>query len=275
MKHSKRPIAFLVFFSAWTVCVPVAPVEAAPSSEPKVENLLSPEYGKLVLDDTWHVLSSPTRWNEKDWLLAGVGTGAVVATGAWVDKPLQRDLQKHRSKSNDDFAKAVQPLGAGYSFAVLGAFELEGMVFHDDRSRAVAQDGLASSIVAAGIITPSLKEIVGRSRPKQDRGPHDFHSFSSNSSFPSGHATQAFAVASVIAEHHDSPLVKIGAYGTAAVVGYARMEQNAHWASDVLAAALIGTVVGRTLVHFNHDKRFELSPVVDGDTVGVKATHTF
>ena len=112
-------------------------------------------------------------------------------------------------------------------------------------------------------------------RPSSNKGAHDFNPFSSNASFPSGHVTQAFAVASVIAEHYDSPFIKIGSYGVASMVGYARMERNAHWASDVLAGAIIGTVVGRTIVQFNKQQRYELSPIIDGDTVGVKATHTF
>jgi membrane-associated phospholipid phosphatase len=99
--------------------------------------------------------------------------------------------------------------------------------------------------------------------------------FGGDQSFPSGHATQAFAVASVIAESYDPMWVKLGSYGVASMVGYARMERNAHWASDVLAGALIGTFVGKTVVQFNKNRRFEITPIVDGDTVGAKVTHTF
>ena len=207
--------------------------------------------------------------------MAGLGTGAVVATAAWADKPLQKEIQRHRNGTPDDLAKAFKPFGAEYSFAVLGAFELEGLAFSDDKSRAVAQDGLASSIIAAGAITPSLQLATGRSRPSQSDGAHHFDPFSGHHSFPSGHTTQAFAVASVIADHYDPLWVKVGSYGVASMVGYARMERNAHWASDVLAGALIGIVVGKTVVHFNKDRRYELSVVADGDMVGAKATHTF
>ena len=106
-------------------------------------------------------------------------------------------------------------------------------------------------------------------------GTHHFRSFSGDDSFPSGHTTQAFAVASVIAEHYDPLWIKIASYGVAVMVGYARMEENAHFASDVLAGAIIGTVVGRSVVHFNHDKRYEVSPYVDGSTVGAQVTRTF
>ena len=285
MKKLKQPVSLLIILSVWMVCSPLgaladsqAPAANPPntaSSAPKVENLISAEYGKLLLDDTWHVISAPARWNEKDWILAGLGTGSVVATGIFADKSLKKEIQDHRSNTTDDLRKAFEPFGAEYSFYILGGLEIEGLVFHDDNSRAVAQDGLASSAIAAGIITPSLKVIVGRSRPNKEQGYHHFRPFSSDASFPSGHTTQAFAVASVIADHYDSPLVKIGSYGVASMVGYARMEHNAHWASDVLAGALIGTLVGRTVVHFNKDRRYELSVIADRDKAGLQVTHTF
>jgi len=245
------------------------------SREPKVEKLISLDYGKLVIDDAWHVATLPAQFDKNEWLLTGLGVSAIVSTMAFSDKSLQKETQEHRNKTKDNLAKAFQPFGAGYSFGILGAFELEGIVFNDERSKAVAQDGLAASIVALGIVTPSLKLIAGRSRPNKDKGAHDFHPFSSNDSFPSAHVTQAFAVASVIAEHYDSWYVKAGSYGVASMVGYARMERNVHWASDVLAGALIGTIVGTTITRFNKDRRYKLSPVANENTVGLKVAHSF
>jgi len=244
-------------------------------NEPKTEKLLSFDYGKLVIDDAWHVATIPARMNRNEWLFAGIGVSAIAATAAFADKPIQKEIQKHRNSARDNFAKDIEPLGMGYSFGILGAFELEGIAFNDDRSKAIAQDGLASSIIATGLITPSLKLLAGRSRPNKDKGAHDFRPFSGNASFPSGHATQAFAVASVIADHYDPWYVKVGSYGIASLVGYARVERNAHWASDVLAGALIGTVVGKTITKFNKDKRYELSVVSEGKAVGLKAAHAF
>ncbi len=251
------------------------PKEVQAERKPKTENLLSLEYGKLVIDDTCHIFSSPLRWDENDWLVALLGTCSVVGVAAFADKPVKNALQKNRTDANDSFARAIQPFGSKYSFGVLGAFEAGGILFHDDNARAVAQDGLASSIIAAGIITPSLKYAFGRRRPHKSHDTYRFSPFSGDDSFPSGHATQAFAVASVVAEHYDSPIIKIGAYGLAATVAYARMEQNKHWASDVLAGALIGTFVGREIVHFNHDKRYEMSLITDEDMVGIQISHKF
>jgi membrane-associated phospholipid phosphatase len=264
---------------AWSAQYPPGRAQLVPSSEtqspPPVENLISLDYGRLVLDDTLHVLSAPVRWTKKDWLCAGLAGVGLLATAALLDRPLKDLLQKNRSTANDNFAKAIQPFGRGYAFGVLGAFEAGGLLFHNDNARATAHDGLISSIIAAGIITPLLKDIIGRRRPRDTSSQYHFDPFSGDLSLPSGHITEAFAVASVIAEHYDSLWIKAVSYGTAGLVGYARMELNAHWASDVLASALIGTVVGRTIVHFNRDRRYQLSIVSDNQMTGMLVTYRF
>lgn len=279
-------VAGLIVFSLVNSCAPAwsaqsltvqAPVPPSTVSQapPPVENLISKNYGRLVLDDTWYILSSPARWTKREWFDTGLAGAGILATAAFLDRPLKDMLQKNRSRAKNDFAKAIQPFGAGGAFGVLGAFEAGGLLFHNDNARATAQDGILSSIIAAGIITPSLKYIIGRRRPADTCSQHHFAPFSCDVSFPSGHTTEAFAVASVIAEHYDSIWIKAASYGTAGLVGYARMEQNDHWASDVLAGALIGTVVGRTVVHFNHYRRYQLSVVSDSHMTGVLLTHMF
>ncbi len=245
------------------------------SHEPKVEKLNSLDYGKLVLDDAWHVVTLPARFDKNEWLITGLGVTAIVGTMAFSDKSLQKETQEHRNKTKDNLAKAFEPFGAESSLGILGAFELEGYAFSDETAKAVAHDGISSSLIASGLITPSLKYIIGRARPNKGEGAHHFRFFSSDASFPSGHVTQAFAVASVIADHYDSWWVKAVSYGTASMVGYARMEQNAHFASDVLAGALIGTFVGRSIVSFNKQKRYEIEPFIGIDTVGVQVKKSF
>ena len=126
----------------------------------------------------------------------------------------------------------------------------------NEEAKAVTIDGAAATLVASGIISPALKYMVGRARPYADRGTHYFTPFSNgNASFPSGETTQAFAVASVIAEHYDPLWVKVSSYGIASLVGMARIYQDAHWTSDALAGALIGTAVGTAIVHYNEKRR--------------------
>ena len=62
-------------------------------------------------------------------------------------------------------------------------------------------------------------------------------------------------VASVIATHYDDTRwVPMVSYGIAGLVGVERIASDNHWLSDVLAGALIGTLVGREVVVFNRER---------------------
>lgn len=62
-------------------------------------------------------------------------------------------------------------------------------------------------------------------------------------SFPSGHTSNAFAFASVVAINHSWP-VGLFSIALASYVGYTRIVDNAHWLHDVVAGMVIGTSYG-------------------------------
>jgi membrane-associated phospholipid phosphatase len=72
----------------------------------------------------------------------------------------------------------------------------------------------------------------------------------------------------VIATQYPHLWVEIACYGTASLVGFARMREDGHFASDVLAGALIGTTVGRAVVHLNRRlrARIAVSPLLSPST---------
>jgi hypothetical protein len=217
-----------------------------------------PSYGRLLLGDLQDTVGAPLHWQTREWELFSLsvaGIGVVSLADGRV-----RDSERHNhSAFADNISRDFEPLGAGGAFGVLGAFYLESLVRHDDRARAVAEDGLAASLIAGGLITPAVKYVAGRNRPRDAARTYDFKPFSGQSSFPSGHTTEAFAVASVVAYEYDSPWVKTLAYGSATLVGYARIHHQAHFLSDVTAGALIGTVVGHTVAARNHERRYHLA----------------
>jgi membrane-associated phospholipid phosphatase len=206
---------------------------------------------KLLVVDARSVFTAPANWTGRDWGLFSLEVAAIVGIGT-ADRTLQRDVLGTPAKSSEnDFAETVRPLGTYASFGVLGGFYLGGLIAHDARAQETAVDGLIASGLAAGVITPVLKEIVGRTRPSAHQGTYDFHPFRGSASFPSGESTQAFAVASVISAEYPNVWVEGVSYALAGLVGYARMRENAHFASDVLAGALIGNGVGRAVVRIN------------------------
>jgi membrane-associated phospholipid phosphatase len=249
MRHLKFSSAVLLVLLSTLPAVPAGAEDAPSATSP-------PSYLRLLGEDVVHEITAPARWDRREWegfSLAVLGVGAA----ATLDRSLRDSQQRNRSSSfQNNVAKTFEPLGAGGAFVVLGGFYGLGAVRGDAKERRVAEDGLAASIVAGGLVTPVLKVIVGRSRPNQNRGTFDFHPLSTKyQSFPSGHTTEAFAVASVIATHYPSAWVEVVSYGSAALVGFARVHHDAHFLSDVVGGALIGTAVGRSVTHFNHDRR--------------------
>jgi len=237
------------------------------------EEPLSPfsgHYIRLLISDGKHVLTAPARWDREGWRdasLYAAGIGVVIL----LDRPVYEEFQRNRTESIDDFAVTVQELGSYPSFGIMGAFYVAGRLLDDDRAMSVAMDAFASSLVSSGIITTALKVATGRSRPKDKEGVYHFEPFSGDHSFPSGHTTQAFSLASVIAEHYDVWWVDIASYGIATLVGLARIEQEAHFPSDVVASGIIGTLVGKAIVRYNKGHRAGaiLTTPEDLQTVGL------
>lgn len=242
----------------------------------RVESPLSLEYGKRLWQDAWHIVGAPLRWDGQNWLWAG---GAILGVGAvsLADTSIRNLAQRHRSGTSNAIAEFFNPFGLKAKYAVMGGFYLTGLIVRDERAKAVALDALAARLIASGIVTSTFMGVVGRSRPWEDGRPYVFRPFGGSTSFPSGHVTAAFAFASTIAAHYDQLWVKVLTYGVATGVGLARINDNAHFASDVAAGALIGTLVGNAVVRFNRAQRGRLRfvPLLDDRKSGLAIAAEF
>jgi undecaprenyl-diphosphatase len=109
------------------------------------------------------------------------------------------------------------------------------------------------AVAGAGIVTDILKYLVARARPIEYTTHHisgifhwheAFHGADKAHfvSFPSGHSTTAFAVATAISLLLPEKLraLRILAYVFALLLAYSRLMVEAHYASDVVAGMLIG-----------------------------------
>jgi undecaprenyl-diphosphatase len=96
----------------------------------------------------------------------------------------------------------------------------------------------------SALVNGLIKSLLPRSRPVFE-GDHPFHLRTpKTASFPSGHASSGFLAATLLADGKRLP-TKVGWYGLAAVVAASRIHTRAHHASDVLAGAALGLVLGR------------------------------
>jgi membrane-associated phospholipid phosphatase len=156
-------------------------------------------------------------------------------------------------------------VGAG-----VAALFVSGRFVETSRYRVVTYDWLQAFLINAGYTT-LLKEVVHRTRPNGE----------DDQSFPSGHASNAFALAAV-AERHYGWKAGVPAYAVAGAVGVSRLQRNKHYLSDVIAGATLGYIVGRTVVRVNGQPlavpgkaNLSWSPVLSRRTRGVLARGEF
>ena len=246
-----------------------SPSETSPLAAP-VEDLFKKNYWFLVILDTKEVFTAPARWDTRDWLVLG-GIAAGIGTVAAFDEDIERGIRGARNNTVTNIFDNVEPLGNEYAIGIVGTFYIYGEFFKDPRAKTTALDSIAATAIASGIVTNSFKYVIGRGRPTDGHGAYNFRPFSGQDSFSSGHTTEAFALASVITEHYNAPWVEVASYGLASAVGYARLNNNRHWPSDVLTGATIGTFVGKTVVHFNaRHRQVKLQPIVGSDIRGAE-----
>jgi membrane-associated phospholipid phosphatase len=211
--------------------------------------------------DTIGILAAPLSWDRRDREKAAAF--AIVLGGLLVaDKSISHQAIESRSSTSDSVSNATQPFGAEGGFAVAAALIAGGLVFHSPGTRDTGRDALEAAVIA-GLIDTAVKKISGRERPINSNGETVFEPGSSNASFASGHTTVAFAVASVIAARSPGWIVPGLAYTAATLVGLDRINAQAHFASDVFAGAVLGTVTGRWLVHRHEAEEGAQSATID------------
>ena len=143
------------------------------------------------------------------------------------------------------------------------------MILGGDESRMYHVKGLAESLMTGCLVTGAIKTIVGRHRPDWSE---DNNSDSERRSFPSGHSTQAFAVATYAILYlrghvfdtrrgnSKMPWWELATYsgiglGAAAIAGE-RVFHNRHNLSDVAIGGLLGTV-SSSLFYYYQEGRYQ------------------
>lgn len=209
--------------------------------------------------DFKYIFTSPLRLGKSDVLpLSAIllGTCGLMV----LDKDIRDSVQDSGSNSWDEIFSLSKQFGDGrVTLPIAGIFYLAGKIFHDEKSQDTGISAL-ESFIFSGLICSTLKVLAGRSRPYREEGSGKFYGptfDNSKLSLPSGHATVAFSLASVIAAEYDSLLVDIGAYSIASLTALSRVYDDKHWTSDVALGVIIGTLVGRAVVYQNKKENIE------------------
>jgi len=134
-----------------------------------------------------------------------------------------------------------------------------GRAFDKPRLAAVGGDLIEAQLLSVAV-TQGMKFAARRTRPDGEAR-----------SFPSGHASAAFATAAVLHEHFGRRAA-IPAYIVATYTSASRLQANSHYASDVIVGAAIGLIVGRTATIDVPAARLRLSPSVTPSRLAVLGT---
>jgi undecaprenyl-diphosphatase len=194
-------------------------------------------------DDLRAFVRLPRTATPRAWEKLGASVLAVGALAAF-DESLRKEVDDTVTPGSMRLARDLRPLGQEDGLALLGGAWGLGRATGNPRLELIGEDGLEATVLAAGLLAPALKQLSGRARPRQTASSRSFHLTGGDESFPSGEATEAFAIAAVVSTHAEHRWVKATARGLATAVGLGRMELDALWASVVAAGALLGAGVG-------------------------------
>ena len=176
-------------------------------------------------------------------IVLGIWLGALTL-GLSLDGPVARWAYR-AAIERDHPGNHVLKMAGDWRFTLAVALAL--ITWHHQSWRAAGV--LALSAATGGVLYSICKWLAGRQRPVVNIDPFVFSPFRNglaglfdepNLSFPSGHTCLAFATAACLAIF--IPRWRWAFSALAAVVGIERVAENAHYLTDVIAGAGVGTL---------------------------------
>lgn len=196
----------------------------------------------------------------REWAQVGVFS-AALGTTLLLDRSINESVQKLRDQSGlvRNSSPVITHLGGFTGLAVVGGFGVYGWIAKDQKMKTTVLLASQSFLITV-VATAGIKIGTGRTRPdfyNHWKGPDYYFKTQPASngycpeynSFPSGHTSTAFSIATIFAKQYSNKKwVPVLSYGLASMVGVTRVVENRHWASDVLAGAALGYLCGNLVM---------------------------
>ena len=201
-----------------------------------------------LVSDIGAYFTAPLRWERSDWAWFG-GTLLGIGLAHRYDSQVRTHFVGPGPAPNLNTQDTKDAIPAAALFAGTWAFALLTQD-HDGYREGWA---MAEAAALSGVTAYALKFAAGRQTPEQATDPNEW--FKSGTSFPSLHATEAFAIGTVLAESGNDEyrlLRRLLGYGVGAFTSYERLKHSAHWLSDTVAGAALGI----SSAHFAMDRRY-------------------
>jgi PAP2 superfamily len=217
---------------------------------------------KTFLKDEVHIWTSPFRGSSyssrafpKYVIPFTLITGALIAT----DHRTSELLPNTRDQAI--WSRRVSQVGAPYTLAGMAVtMYLIGKGTGNSKARETGLLG-AEAIAHSQIVTLVLKTATQRERPLdfQANGSGGTAFGKGGNSFPSGHASSSFALATVFAYEYgrEHRWVPYASYGLASIVAASRLSAQQHWVSDLFVGSTVGFLIGRYVYKAHHDPRID------------------
>jgi membrane-associated phospholipid phosphatase len=212
---------------------------AEPADQPKY--LL-----KHLVQDQLAIWSGPFKMKAADlkWVvpIAGITTGLIVT-----DRTASHEASRLTSFNTARFSDIGLAVAGGTSAGLYMLGRRRGDV-------QLRESGVLAgeAMVDALAVDEVLKYAFQRQRPSEVNGAGRFFQTGSLNSFPSAHATLAFAAASVLAHEYKGWLTQGLAYGGASAISLARVTGKQHFPSDVFIGGTLGYLIGRDVYRTRH-----------------------
>jgi len=172
-------------------------------------------------------------------ILLAVILPVTVFSQNW-DIEILRDINLNRNKQYDGFFKTVTnsatPLAVGTPVIMYGV----GLLTNDSTVKSTSFY-IGASVLTVTVLSTVLKYTINRPRPFVTYPEIEKLAGAGSPSFPSGHTSDAFALATSVSISYPKWYVIAPSYIWAGAVGYSRMHLGVHYPSDVLAGAVLGT----------------------------------
>jgi membrane-associated phospholipid phosphatase len=160
-----------------------------------------------------------------------IGSATALAISP-ADQEISRSMYNHAH----EFGDAGEIAGEIVTDVITGGAFIASRLTKNEHFRAFGYT-VAQAYITNGILTQGIKYATQRMRPDG----------SDSQSFPSGHTSSTFALATVVTNYYGKKW-GIPLYAFAGLVGVSRIEKGRHWPSDILAGAALGYISGRTAI---------------------------
>jgi membrane-associated phospholipid phosphatase len=151
-----------------------------------------------------------------------------------------RKLEDRRTEGKNSFYNAVSSSTYFFTVGTPLTYLITGVIIKD---KALMKQALyiTESIGIATIVTLSTKAIVKRERPAVADTSFKAVNNDFEYSFPSGHTSAAFSLATSMAIINHKWYVVVPAFSWATLVGYSRLYLGVHYPTDIIAGAIVGS----------------------------------